>query len=339
MISVRNRLPQLSGNKWLLYLGIAMAAAACTPKLQPPPPHPVKVETEKPVVKPVLPPAVKPPPKQVTISVLLPFELDRLNPGSSYTAAGFKQAGIALDYYQGFKLALDSLTALGYNYKLVVYDTKGLPAQAHAMAYNPQIRASDLIVGPVFPDDLKAFTGVLTGERKPIISPLSPAKPSTFNNQNLVTVMPPLEYHAKAAAGYINSRIKPRKIFILKSGYSEDNEYITPFKNTIDSLSKGQVQVVQLTVVRGQLSSLLPQLSASSANVFVIPSTNEAFLMVTMRALDSLAKTYPVILFGHPSWEKFGFLHADILQRLKTHITSAEPVYCIKTRQPSACLR
>ena len=48
--------------------------------------------------------------------------------------------------------------------------------------------------------------------------------------------------------------------------------------------------------------------------------------MVTMRALDSLAKTYPVILFGHPNWEKFGFLHADILQRLKTHITSSEHV-------------
>ena len=48
--------------------------------------------------------------------------------------------------------------------------------------------------------------------------------------------------------------------------------------------------------------------------------------MVTLRALDSLSKKYPVILFGHPSWEKFSFLHADLLERLRTMITSADKV-------------
>jgi len=45
-----------------------------------------------------------------------------------------------------------------------------------------------------------------------------------------------------------------------------------------------------------------------------------------LRSLDTLNKNYPVVLFGHPSWEKFSFLKADILQRLKTHITSADKI-------------
>jgi hypothetical protein len=45
-----------------------------------------------------------------------------------------------------------------------------------------------------------------------------------------------------------------------------------------------------------------------------------------MHSLDTLAKHYPVVLFGHPSWEKYSFLHSDILQRLRTHITSADKV-------------
>jgi hypothetical protein len=57
-----------------------------------------------------------------------------------------------------------------------------------------------------------------------------------------------------------------------------------------------------------------------------MPSTNQAFLTVTMRTLDSLSKKYPVILFGHPNWEKFSFLRSDVLQRLHTHITSADVV-------------
>lgn len=325
MISVQNHLPQLSGNKWLLFLWVALVAGACSPKLRPVS-APVK-PTEKPVTK--TEPAEKPakaPNKQAVISMILPFGLDHLAPGSSYTGISLKQADIALDYYQGFKLALDSLTALGYNYKLQLFDSRDQPAQVHSLAYNPQIRASDLIVGPVFPDDIKIFTKVLTSARTPIVSPLSPAAPSIFKNQNLVTVLPPLEYHARAVAKYINDRIKPEKIFILKSGYSDENEYIKPFKNTIDSLSKKRTAIVQLTVIHGQLTQIIPQLSLTGQNVFIVPSTNQAFLMVTLRSLDSLAKKYPVTLFGHPNWDKFTFLHAEALQRLKTHISSTDRV-------------
>jgi hypothetical protein len=94
----------------------------------------------------------------------------------------------------------------------------------------------------------------------------------------------------------------------------------------IDSLGKGRTSMVQLTVVRGKLNTLVPQLSTSNDNIFIVPSTRQDFLMVTLRSLDSLNKKYPVILFGHPSWVKFSFFRADMLQRLKTHITSADRV-------------
>jgi ABC-type branched-subunit amino acid transport system substrate-binding protein len=326
MISVQNHRPPLSGNKRLLFLWIALVVAACSPKLQPAP-APVKPPAEKPIPpKQEEKPLVKAPPKVAVISMLLPFGLDHLSPGSNYTEISLKKANMSLDYYQGFKLALDSLSLQGYNYKLQLYDSNDDPAEAHTLAYNPKIRASDLIVGPVFPDGMKAFAAVLPGMRKPILSPLSPAPPATIQNQNLITIIPPLEYHARAAAKYINDRIKPKKVFILKSGYTEEAEYIIPFKNAIDSLSKKHIAVIQLTVIRGKLTALLPQLSATGQNVFVIPSTNQAFLMVTMRSLDTLANKHPVILFGHPNWSKFGFLKAKVLQHLKTHITSSDRV-------------
>ena len=324
MISVRNHRPLLSGNRRLIYIGIALIWAACSPKLQPvqPPVKPV----EKPVVKaPEEKPPVKAlPPRVSVISLILPFDLNYLKYG--YSTPALKKANIAVDFYQGFKLALDSLTALGYNYKLQLFDSGDLPSESHSLAYNPQIRASDLIVGPIFPDDIKAFTSVLTSARKPIVSPLAPASPVTFNNQNLVTASPPLAYHAWATADYIAGSIKPKKIFILKSGFSEENEYVIPFKTAIDSLGKKRIKVNQLTVVHGNLSNLVPQLSLTEQNVFIIPSTNQPFLMVTLRTLDSLGKKYPVTVFGHPSWADFSFLKADLLQRLKTHITSSNQI-------------
>ncbi|MBV8388847.1 MAG: ABC transporter substrate-binding protein [Mucilaginibacter sp.] len=326
MTSVRNHRPLSSGNKWLLLAGI-VALAACSPKVRTvsAPAKTGTSETKKDAVKAAEKPAIV---RVTTISLLLPFTLDDLNAGAQYTPATLSRANLSLDYYQGFKLALDSLTAKGYNYKLQVFDTKDAPSTASNLAYTPAIRTSDLVVGPVFPDDLQAFTGVLSGSGKMIttVSPLSPAAPATVKDQFLVTVATPLEYHAWSAAQYINDHYKPKKVFILKSGYSEDNKYITPFKKGIDSLSKRKTKIVAPTIVRGRLDELVPQLSTTEENVFVIPSTNQQFLTVTLHSLDSLAKRYPVTLFGHPSWAKVSYLKPDLLQRLKTHITTTDRV-------------
>ncbi|MFS2083095.1 hypothetical protein ACCD01_31760, partial [Telluria sp. Tellsp99] len=83
---------------------------------------------------------------------------------------------------------------------------------------------------------------------------------------------------------------------------------------------------INVYVVRGKLSSLLPQLSKTEKNVFVIPAIDQAFLGVTLRSLDTLNKHYPVMVFGHPSWDKFSFLKPQLLQRLNTHITSTEKI-------------
>ena len=173
---------------------------------------------------------------------------------------------------------------------------------------------------------MKAFSSVLASGRKPIVSPLSPELPSTFMNQNLITVNPPLEYHAWCAAQYINDHIKPQKVFILKSGFSEDDDYIIPFTKAIDSLSRGKIKLISINVVHGQLKPFMSQLLPGKENIFVIPSTNEQFLMVTLHSLDMITARYPVVVFGHPAWQHFEFLKPLLLQNLNTHITSADNV-------------
>jgi len=337
MISVQNHRLLSSGNKLLTFLGVAALMAACSPKIRTTPPAPAQQAV--PIPKPVEKPAVKPAaPKVYTVSMLLPFELDRLNSAAGYSSAHLQKAYIALDYYQGFKLALDSLTGKGYNYRLQVYDSKDEPAEARNLAQNPKVKYSDLIVGPIFPDDLGAFVDAMYSVRKPIVSPLSPAAPVNFDSNNLITATPPLEYHALSTAHYINDRIKPKNVIVLKSGFSEENKYIIPFKRAIDSLSKFKTKVTVVTVVRGNLSALMPKLSKTEQNVFVMPSTNHAFLVVTLRSLEALSKQYPVTLFGHPNWEKFTFLHAQQLQQLNTHITSAERIN-YKSGQTAAFVR
>ncbi|MGV8879201.1 MAG: ABC transporter substrate-binding protein [Sphingobacteriaceae bacterium] len=330
MISVLNHRQRLSGNKVIILWMLVLLSGACSPKIKAPVKLPSKKEEvvvkKEPVKEVPEKPAKKVEEKAhiASIALILPFDLQSMNIGSSATSAGIKNADLAIDYYQGFKMALDSLTAQGYDFKLQVFDSRDDRAKLQALAFNPALRLSDLIVGPVFPDGIKKFSEVSVGLQKLVVSPLSPASPSEFKNSNLVTMIPPLEYHAWRAAEFIQQAFKPKKIFILKSGYSEDNKYNLPFLKAVDSLGSKNIKVIENVVVRGDLKRIIPQLSATEENVFVIPSTNQAFLQVTLRALDDLATSYPITLIGHPSWSKATYLRPEILEKLKTRVTASD---------------
>ena len=94
---------------------------------------------------------------EMVISLILPFELKTID----YKTAGvadLRKAEIAIDFYQGFKMALDSVAnTVGGNFKLQVYDSKDDPANIAVLAAKAGIKNSDLIVGPVFPNGIKAF--------------------------------------------------------------------------------------------------------------------------------------------------------------------------------------
>ncbi|RYY33026.1 MAG: amino acid ABC transporter substrate-binding protein [Sphingobacteriaceae bacterium] len=327
MTSVRNHRPPLSGNKWLVVL-VAVVLAACSPKIQPVAKKTATKPTEKAAPETAAVEKLKPKVsgKVSTVSLILPFGLDHLSAGASYNAAGLKKAGIALDFYRGFKLALDSLTEQGANYRLQVFDSKDLPAQSHSLALNPQVKNSDLVVGPVFPDGMKAFTSLPNGAKALILSPLSPASPLTYNNPNIITVIPPLEYHAWKAAEFVAKNVRTGKVFILTSGYTEEKSYISYFKTAIDNISKKKVKVIPLTVVRGSLQPIIPQMTKFGRNFILMPSTNQSFIKTVLYSLDTLARRYPVTLFGHPNWDKYAYLKAGQLQKLNTHITSADRV-------------
>ncbi len=328
--SARNRRQQLSGNKWLMLFLPALFLAACSPKIRQVAQAPaVKTEEPKPVVKKTDSVKVveKPPVKTAripSIALLLPFSLDPVDPNAS--TKNLIKTNIAIDFYEGFKLALDSLANSGQSYKLTVFDTRDEESQAQNLALNPAVRKSDLIVGPVFPAGVQAFSARISNLHKPMVSPLSAASPAGYNNESLITLTPPLEFHALRVASYIQENIRPKVVYILRSGFSEENKYILPFKRSIDSLSKKRIRVVDVTISKGDFTALLPKLSKNLENIFIIPSTDRLFLKVILESLDKLSDTYPIQLFGHPNWEKATFLKPETLEKMHTFITSAHQV-------------
>ena len=132
MILVQNHQPLLSGNKyWIIILSVLLCAA-CSPKIRPeskkPEPPKAIEKTEKPALK----------FKQANISLLVPFRLNEINLKTA-TKAEVERAAMAIDFYQGFKLGIDSAATLGQNFKLQVYDTRDDNSQTAALIDNGEL--------------------------------------------------------------------------------------------------------------------------------------------------------------------------------------------------------
>lgn len=332
MISARNHRPLLSGNR-LLWLSLIIAVgAACSPKVR----SSKTVNAGTDVAKTEKKEEAKSPEKSTgksskwlsdkpTISLILPFGADAIN-REQPAPNDLSRADLAIQFYRGFKLALDSVSADGYDLRLRVFDSNDEYNRLIALSRNAGLRTSDLIVGPVFPAGVKAFASFAQSVRRPVLSPLSASPPSEFNNPYLITLTVPLEMHARQAALFAMQKMKPMRVFILRSGNSEEFKYTRPFRQMVDSLSKKKISVTEIVVQNGDIQSILPKMTTQGNNLVVMPGTGRMYIDATLRSLDKIAHRYPINIIGHPSWEKLTYLNTTLLQRLQARITSSSRI-------------
>lgn len=300
--------------------------AACSPKVVPekkprPTPAPDREINEKPVLQ-QLPEAKENDNKEKVISLVLPFELTSIN----YKTAALKdlaKAEIAIDFYQGFKMGVDSVAhTIGGNFKLQVYDSKDDPTNIAILASKAGIKNSDLIVGPVFPNGIKAFATYSKAMKKMVVSPLAASDPETFNNPYLITINNSLDQHTYRALSFIKEELRPKKIVLIRSGQADEYKYAVPFKKGLDSLAKG-IAFSEIGIKAVGYENVYKSLNPTGLNVIVLPSTDRNFLLAMTKQIEKLTSNFQIAVVGHPGWEKAQFLDANVMESLNAYITSS----------------
>ncbi len=314
MISVQNHLLPLSGNKLTLLIFIGLCLAACSPKVQPVkkelPPEEVKEEVKKPSKKFT----------EATIALLLPFNLDDYK-AKPKTKAELEKHATAIDFYQGFKLGIDSASSGGLNFMLNVYDTRENTTELAALIKADKLKESNLVVGPVFPDGLKYFAAYSREHELPVISPLAASQPSEINNPNLISIVNNVDLHAAKITGYISRKYSPDKaVVVLISTKSPSDELLgSPLReyflnNNSRNLPFQEYASVYTMETKAPKNKKYVVMISSSDQLFVTASINK---LVKMKAAG-----FDIDLFGHPDWVKQNYT-IESLQALNTMITSS----------------
>lgn len=318
MILVPNHLRLLSGNKSIIVCILALLSA-CSPKITPVKTGGIQPPAEQEKAKPA------PPPKKEldhSIVLLLPFELNAIN----LKTAGVKEIGkadLAIDFYQGFKLALDSVSANGHNYKVQVFDTQDQEARVVNLARAASVRENDLIIGPVFPDAISIFSEFADNSPgKLIVSPLAASMPSQFKDPNLIQVNNTIDQHGWKIADYISRNYKPEQvnIVLINTKKTDDEKFAAPFRKYLNELSKTRFQITE----RPNAIGLQTYIKSGKNNLVILCSSDRLFLLPTIdRLYKSSNEGDRIELFGHPNWVKAKFLDTQKMQALKTKISAS----------------
>ena len=317
MILVPNRLQRLNGSRILVGV-LLILFASCSKRTAPVVSAPPK---EKPVKE---APVEKPEPKAPvphSIALILPFHLDRINPRTADLKA-IGKADLAIEFYQGFKLALDSLAAEGANYKLEVFDSQENELQIVNLARARSVLSNDLIVGPIFPESIKTFGEFANLGEKLQVSPLAASDPAQFNNTRLVSLTNNIDQHGWKIADFINRNYKPSNvnIVLINTQSNDDEKFASPVKNSLRALSNNAFVINE----RPNSIGLEDHLLTDKINLVIIASASRDFVLPTVDRLYKVSKEGTKIeVFGHPNWAKVEFLNAEKMQWLNTRISSS----------------
>jgi LysM repeat protein len=263
------------------------------------------------------------------VAVLLPFYLPenshRIDIDSSVVVKGkrtYKLNQVAEDWiypgsldflemYEGILLASDSLRMLGLNINLHTYDIKSDTVGITELIKSGKLADMDLIIGPVYSNNLLIVSEYAKGLGIPVVSPVPLLNNSALiKNPYLFMANASLEVAQKALAKKIGEYYDNNIVFIHTDTLNVDED-VKRFKDLIftelsyklpyeDIKFKEFIFYSRSMFNNDSINRLSHALSEQSKNVIIIASEDPPVISEVIDNVSGLSRRFNIKLFGYP---------------------------------------
>lgn len=160
-----------------------------------------------------------------TVSVLFPFLTASLEPTPNK-----KANQLILDLYEGIRMGADTLFRHGTSIRLLAYDTERNPSEPerskeviNRLLSTEELRNSDLIVGPIFREELKPVQEFSEARWINMINPVSNNSEYIGANPHAMLFQPSLESLGTRSAELLAARTKNKRCMIMYGDTPKDS--------------------------------------------------------------------------------------------------------------------
>lgn len=231
--------------------------------------------------------------KNFLVGVMLPFKSN-----DSISGEIGPVQKMAMDFYNGFSMAADSLTNAGMHLTLNVYDTKNSRTKLEKDINRIKRTNFDLIVGPLYKSNVEFVADHLNADNVPVVSPLSRTV-EVQNRPNLINVLPGNEATAENIARILDNMFPGANIIFAHGGDEENRQLVRQIKARLRPRDTGKFVGSAVSVEGESLSrkDLEDAMVENTRNVVVILSEDKVFLSSLVNSLRQL-KSYKVTAVG-----------------------------------------
>lgn len=262
------------------------------------------------------------------ISLLLPLQSDALTIESENEASANSnfepQPKPFIEYYEGFLLAVDSMKRKGLNITVKVFDIKKDSSKTQDIINKGDLDNSDLIIGPVFENNFKQISDYAKKKNINVIYPINSHNSEVFSNPKVFQVNSSLSSQMSQATKYLAS-FKDINYIVIQNGTKDELEIIQNYKTKLfkeyeTNFKTDKVPYTEVLYSSEGLAGVEKKLVNDKINIFIIPSSNQIFVINLLTKLQPLTKKFKIIMAGMPSWKKFdNNLELEYLHNLNMH--------------------
>ncbi|MFL5763375.1 MAG: LysM peptidoglycan-binding domain-containing protein [Bacteroidia bacterium] len=264
---------------------------------------------------------------EYNVALFLPFHADEANAiDVDKLVRGDVQfsnkTNVALQFYEGAMLAIDSLKKEKMNAKVFVYDIDDKDSLGIvALLKKPELAGMDLIIGPLYGSGFVPVSNFAKEHEIAIVSPFTQVNKILFNNPYVSKVSPSVTLQVEQMASFVVDTFNMENIILVNNSNPKELSFFNAFKNTANAklLEKGKAPGDSVKEAFG-LGGVQAMLSTSKVNVVILPSNNQSYVTEFISKLNVMREKYNIVLFGLQNWINYDNLDFEYLNNLSLHI-------------------
>jgi LysM repeat protein len=269
-------------------------------------------------------PISKPRKPKYNISLMLPFKFDAtlsmdlaplVKNNSNFPAV----SSLAIDFYLGFKRAVDSLKSPEFEINLNLYDIDDSDSLLPIMN-SQKFKEADCIFGPLYANGFKIISKKAKELAVPIVSPLTQQNKILFNNIYVSKTNPSHFTLLESLAEYcIDSLMQTNaNLIVVNSGLDKkENAYVAAFKKYFNDKQKELGKNLQdtLKIAKG-VADVKTAYVPNVKNIVITLSNNQVFITDFTTQLALFAVKNDIVLCGWESISTMDNIDQEYLNQL-----------------------
>lgn len=240
--------------------------------------------------------------KRYKISIVAPLYLDELVRGESVT---FKEkvpekAAAGLAFYQGVKMAADSLERAGARLDVYIHDAGSFKESPDMLITHRKLDSIDLIIGAVEQHDIPVLATYARKKKINFVSALTNYDGWVKDNQYFTMLQPSVKSHCEFIIDELSRRYSGQNVTLLyrTSSLADDNATVYMLNDLYSEVTFRRLQCNSLPT-RDALATVLDTTKPNVIAVTILDPLYADSLLAT------LAKFFPTThfeVFGMPTW-------------------------------------